>query len=122
MKVTLPVLYRSTTFRITLLVFAAANAWSWVRFRFFPPCCDELASHGLPFPVHIPDNVTGAADYYLFGFLLDVTAAVTVAVLLTWIAEGLRAGPESGPDERAAGIKAGEATGESEEQVGERAE
>ncbi len=90
MKFSLTVLFRSTTFYATLLIFAAANLWSWISHRFFPVCCDQEISVGIPFPFHISGGIAGASDFYILGLLLDVVTALTLAVLLTWIARLIR--------------------------------
>ena len=90
MKFSYVVLYRSTAFYATALVFAAANLWSWLKHRLFPICCDQEISVGFPFPFHISGGIAGASDFYMLGLLLDVVTAVTLAVLLTWIAETIR--------------------------------
>ena len=41
MKFELSRLRRSMAFRMTLLLCAALNLGSWVRYRYFPPCCDQ---------------------------------------------------------------------------------
>ncbi len=90
MKFSLTVLYRSTAFYATVLMFAAANLWSWISHRFFPVCCDQEISVGFPFPFHISGGIAGASDFYILGLLLDVVTALTLAVLLTWIAKLIR--------------------------------
>ncbi len=90
MKFSLTVLYRSTAFYATVLVFATANLWSWISHRFFPVCCDQEISVGFPFPFHICGGILGASDFYILGLLLDVVTALTLAVLLTWIAKLIR--------------------------------
>ena len=90
MKFSLTILFRSTAFYATLLIFAAANLWSWISHRFFPVCCDQEISVGFPFPFHISGGIAGASDFYILGLLLDVITALTLAVLLTWIAKSIR--------------------------------
>ncbi len=90
MKFSLAVLCRSTAFYVTMLIFAAANLWSWIRHRLFPVCCDQEISVGFPFPFHISGGIAGASDFYVLGLLLDVVTALTLAVLITWIARLIR--------------------------------
>ena len=90
MKFSLTILFRSTAFYATLLIFAVANLWSWISHRFFPVCCDQEISVGFPFPFHISGGIAGASDFYILGLLLDVITALTLAVLLTWIAKSIR--------------------------------
>lgn len=90
MKFSFAVLYKSIAFRITLLLFAGLNLWSWAKHRLFPICCDQEISFGFPFPFHISGGIAGASDFYILGLLLDIATALTVAVLITWIAEIFR--------------------------------
>jgi len=90
MKFSLAILCESTAFYVTMLIFAAANLWSWIRHRLFPVCCDQEISVGFPFPVHISGGIVGASDFYVLGLLLDIVTAVTLAVLITWIAKLFR--------------------------------
>jgi hypothetical protein len=90
MKFELSRLRRSMALRISLLLFAALNLGSWVRYRYFPAAADQQTSFGFPFPVFISGGIEGAADFYLLGLLLDIAVALTLAVLVTWIAELFR--------------------------------
>ena len=90
MKFSLAVLCRSTTFYVTMSIFAAANLWSWIRHRLFPVCCDQEISVGFPFPFHISGGIAGGSDFYILGLLLDIVTALTLAVLITWIARLIR--------------------------------
>ena len=90
MKFSFAVLFRSTTFYVTLIILAAANLWSWLRHELFPICCDQEISVGFPFPFHLSGGITGASSFYILGLLLDVVTVVTLAVLLTWIARSIR--------------------------------
>jgi hypothetical protein len=90
MKFSLAVLCSSTAFYVTMLIFAAANLWSWIRHGLFPVCCDQEISVGFPLPFHISGGIVGAADFYVLGLLLDVVTALTLAVLITWIARLIR--------------------------------
>ncbi len=91
MKFELSRLRRSLAFRITLLSAAGLNLGSWVRYRYFPAGDDLQTSFGFPFPVTIRGGIEGTAEFYVLGLLLDVAIALTLAVLVTWIAELLRA-------------------------------
>ena len=44
---------------------------------------------GFPFPFYISGGVTGDASFYILGLMLDVVLALTIAVLMTWIATAL---------------------------------
>ncbi len=90
MKFSLAVLCRSTAFHVTMLIFAAANLWSWIRHSLFPVCCDQEISVGFPFPFHISGGIAGGSGFYVLGLLLDVVTALTLAVLITWIARLFR--------------------------------
>lgn len=83
-------LVKSVAFRMTLLLFAGLNFWSWAKHRLLPVCCDQEISFGFPFPFHISGGIAGAADYYILGLLLDIAIALTMAILITWIVEGIR--------------------------------
>ena len=87
MKLSYSGLITAPSFRVTLLLFAGLNLASWVRFRFFLPCCEQATSFGFPFPVHISGGIDGSANYYMLGLLLDIVIALTVALLVTWIAK-----------------------------------
>jgi hypothetical protein len=90
MNFSLAVLHKSTAFYVTMLIFAAANLWSWTRHRLFPVCCDQEISVGFPFPFHISGGIAGASEFYVLGLLLDIVTALTLAVLITWIARLFR--------------------------------
>ena len=90
MRFSFAVLYRSATFHSTVLIFAAANHWSWIRHPLFPICCDQEISIGFPFPFHVSGGIAGMSNFYILGLLLDAVTVVTVAVLLTWIVEIIR--------------------------------
>jgi hypothetical protein len=90
MKFSFAVLYRSAAFHSTVLLFAAANLWSWLRHRIYPVCCDQEISVGFPFPYHVSGGFAGTPDFYVLGLLLDVVTALTVAVLITWIVKIFR--------------------------------
>ena len=84
MRFSVHTLIQSRTFVGLVLVFAGANAWSWVRHQFWPACCDQEVTIGFPVPFHISGGITGSAEFFLLGLLLDVVVALTVAVTLTW--------------------------------------
>lgn len=90
MNFSLAVLCKSTAFYVTMLIFAAANLWSWIRHRLFPVCCDQEISVGFPFPFHISGGIAGASEFYVLGLLLDIVTALTLAVLITWVARLIR--------------------------------
>jgi hypothetical protein len=90
MRFSIAVLYKSTAFHSTVLLFVAANFWSWLRHKIFPICCDQELSVGFPFPYHVSGGFAGTSDFYLLGLLLDVVTALTVAVLITWIVKLFR--------------------------------
>ena len=85
MRLTFAILYRSLAFRLTLLVFASLNLWTWARHGFVSNCCDREISYGFPIPFHISGGIAGMSDFYVLGLLLDVSIALTTAVLVTWI-------------------------------------
>lgn len=85
MRFSVQTLLQSRTFAGIVLLFAGANAWSWARHRFWPVCCDQEVTIGFPVPFHISGGITGSAEFYLFGLLLDVVVALTAAVTLTWV-------------------------------------
>lgn len=81
---------RSRAFVITIILFVAGNAWSWLRHKFDPPCCDQEMTTGFPFPFHISGGIAGSGSFYVLGLLLDIVLALTLAVLVTWIATALK--------------------------------
>lgn len=90
MNFSLAVLYKSTAFHATWLIFAAANFWSWLRHKLFPVCCDQEMSVGFPFPFHISGGIAGVSDFFLLGLMLDLATAVTVAISVTWFVKLFR--------------------------------
>lgn len=76
----------SRSFQGTILVFAVANLWSWLRHRLFPVCCDQEITVGFPVPFHISGSIAGQDTFYLLGFLLDIAIVLTLAVVVMWIA------------------------------------
>ena len=85
MKLTASTLSGSRTFAATLVLFALANAWSWLRHQLDPACCDQEITVGFPFPFLISDGIDSHADFYVLGLLLDVVLALTLALLLARI-------------------------------------
>ena len=81
---------RSRAFQATVILFAIANVWSWLQDKLDPVCCDQEMTVGFPFPFHISGGIAGGEKFYLLGLLLDVMLALTLAVLVTWIATGLK--------------------------------
>ena len=77
---------RSRSFQITIILFALGNAWSWLRHKVDPLCCDQEITIGFPFPFHISGGIAGLDSFYVLGLLLDIVLALTLAVLVTWIA------------------------------------
>lgn len=90
MKFSVRILCQSRTFIGVLAVFIAANAWSWVRHRFWPICCDQEVTIGFPVPFHISGGIAGLSNFYLLGLLLDIVVALTIAVTLTWVVRLIR--------------------------------
>jgi hypothetical protein len=85
MKFSAQILLRSRTFHGVMAIFLIANAWSWIRHRFWPICCDQEITIGFPVPFHISGGIAGLSNFYLLGLLLDVSIALTSAILITWI-------------------------------------
>ena len=81
---------RSRSFLITITLFAIGNAWSWLRHKIDPQCCDQEMTVGFPFPFHISGGIAGLDSFYVLGLLLDIVLALTLAVLVTWIATALK--------------------------------
>jgi len=81
---------RSRAFLITVFLFAIGNAWTWLRHKLDPVCCDQEMTVGFPFPFHISGGIAGDASFYVLGLMLDVVLALTIAVLVTWIATALK--------------------------------
>ena len=85
MKVSFATLHASRSYWATLAVFAAANAWTWLRHRVGEPeCCDRLQSVGFPFPLHVSGGIAGVDQLLVTGLLLDLVIAWTVAVAVAW--------------------------------------
>ena len=81
---------RSRSFLITIILFAIGNAWSWLRHKIDPLCCDQEMTIGFPFPFHISGGIAGLESFYVLGLLLDIVLALTLAVLVTWIATAFK--------------------------------
>lgn len=81
---------RSRAFLITIALFAIGNAWSWLRHKLDPHCCNQEMTVGFPFPFHIGGGIGGLEKFYVLGLLLDIVIALTLAVLATWIATALK--------------------------------
>ncbi|MGB5353192.1 MAG: hypothetical protein WBN32_06220 [Woeseia sp.] len=87
MKFSLSLLHRSTSYWLVLAVFAAANAWSWLRHNIAePPCCEQILAAGFPFPFYLDGGLAGHSDFLITGFLLDIVIAWTLAVCAAWLA------------------------------------
>ena len=85
MEFSVRILQRSRPFIGTIALFILANAWSWLRHWFWPICCDQEMTIGFPVPFHISGGIAGLSNFYVLGLLLDITIALTAAVLITWI-------------------------------------
>lgn len=94
MKFSVDLLWRSWIFWFVVAAFALANLASAVLPRLDPACCDREISIGFPFPIHVSGGIAGVSDFYVFGLLLDLLLAWTIAVLVVWIVRLLR-GPAS---------------------------
>ena len=81
---------RSRAFLATMAFFAVGNAWSWLRHKIDPVCCDQEMTVGFPFPFHISGGIAGLETFYVLGLLLDVVLALTLAVSATWIATAFK--------------------------------
>ncbi len=85
MKFSTRILLRSRTFHVVTALFLLANTWSWIRHRFWPICCDQEITTGFPVPFHIGGGIAGLSNFYLLGLLLDISIALTTAIMITWI-------------------------------------
>jgi hypothetical protein len=85
MKFTARILLSSWTFHAAMAFFVIANTWSWMRHRLWPICCDQEMTVGFPVPFHISGGIVGLSNFYLLGLLLDISIALTIATLVTWI-------------------------------------
>ncbi len=81
---------KSRTFLATALLFVIANAWSWLKQRLFPICCDQEITIGFPFPFHISGGLAGVENFYVLGLLLNIVLAFTLAVSAAWIAAAVK--------------------------------
>jgi len=85
MKFSIQILQRSRPFIAVVAFFLIANIGSWLRHSIWPVCCDQEMTIGFPVPFHISGGIAGLSNFYVLGLLLDVTIALTAAVLITWI-------------------------------------
>lgn len=92
MKFSAGMMWRSRTFWAVIAVFIVANGWSWLRHRVDPACCDREMTIGFPFPFHVSGGLAGLSEFYVFGLLLDLVVAWTVAILAVWIVRGIAGG------------------------------
>lgn len=90
MKFSFTTVGKSRSFQGVIALFAAGNAWSWLRHKIDPVCCDQEMTVGFPFPFHISGGIAGIETFYVLGLLLDLTLALTLAVLATWIVRALK--------------------------------
>ncbi len=90
MKFSFSAVGRMRAFQITIILFAIGNLWSWLGHKLDPKCCDQEMTVGFPFPFHISGGLAGLESFYMLGLLLDIVVALTLAVLVTWIATALK--------------------------------
>jgi hypothetical protein len=45
---------------------------------------------GFPVPFYISGGIAGLSNFYVLGLLLNISIAVTAAILLTWLARLFR--------------------------------
>lgn len=87
MQFSFATLHSARSYWATLAVFAAANAWTWLRHRVGEPaCCDRIETVGFPFPFHASGGIAGIDELLVTGLLLDLVLAWTVAVAAAWAA------------------------------------
>jgi hypothetical protein len=86
MEIRKELLLSSTTFWVVTALFATANAWSWLRHKTTPVCCDQEITVGFPFPFHIAGGIAGLSNFYPIALLLDLSVYATIALTATWIA------------------------------------
>lgn len=99
MKFSFASVHATKSYWATLLLFAAANLWTWLRHRLSEPeCCDRLIGVGFPFPFHVSGGIAGRDDLLVTGLLLDLVIAWTFAVIAAWIALSWRRRRPSSPD------------------------
>ena len=80
-------LHSSRSYWAVLGLFAAANAWTWLRHRVGEPeCCDRIQTVGFPFPLHASGGFAGIDEWLVTGLLLDLVVAWTAAVIAAWVA------------------------------------
>ena len=85
MKVSARILRRSRTFWGIIAVFVVANLLSALPPGITAAEPGREASIGFPFPFHVSDGITGASEFYISGFLLDLVVPPTVAISVVWI-------------------------------------
>jgi len=70
-------------------LFAIANAYSFGRLARIPRPLLEDHSAGFPFPVYAagPDQ---PGTLYVYGILLDLVSALTVAMMMVWVVRAFR--------------------------------
>lgn len=90
MEFSLKLLWQSKTFVGVTTFFILANGWSWLRNIVAPVCCDQELTIGFPIPFHISGGIAGTSNFYLLGLLLDVSIALTLAILATWLVRLIR--------------------------------
>lgn len=81
---------RSVTFWVVVGLFGLVNVWTWLRHILHPPGGDQETTVGFPVPFHISGGISGAADFYLLGLLLDIAVITTIALTATWIEQIVR--------------------------------
>lgn len=84
MEFSLAILGRSKTFIVCMVLFAAANVWSWLSHAVEPICADCDTTIGFPFPFHVAGGAA-ESEFYMLGLLLDMAIAMTVAITATWL-------------------------------------
>ncbi|MBT8084245.1 MAG: hypothetical protein HKN35_04970 [Woeseia sp.] len=91
MKFRFSLLHQSASYWLVLGLFFGANAWSWLRYRVVhPECCDPITTVGFPFPFLLRDAIAGSNELLVFGLLLDIAIAWTLAVAAAWLALSLQ--------------------------------
>ncbi len=81
-------IWRSRTFWVVIGLFALANVISALRPALDPACLDGECSMGFPFPFYL--GVGDLARFFVFGALLDLVVAWTIAVLAVWLVRIVR--------------------------------
>ena len=85
MKVSVRVLRRSRAFWGVIAAFFVANLLSALLPKIAAVEAGQETSIGFPFPFYVSDRITGASEFYLSGFLLDLVVPPTVAISIVWI-------------------------------------